>query len=119
MKTRIIVDSTADLMPEFKNRVHVVPLTVNFGTEAYEKFERIYPTLTAGSVFNPFLGFDVVELYESVVKELRRKNLYDGIYVVYDEFSKYLEANITTASVSDTKMLQDFAEKVKVDVSED
>ena len=64
-----------------------------------------------GSNFNPFLGFDVVELYESVVKELRRKNLFDGIYVVYDEFSKYLEANITTASVSDTKMLQDFAEK--------
>jgi len=36
---------------------------------------------------------------------------YTGIYVVYDEFSKYLEANITDASVSDTKMLQDFAEK--------
>lgn len=35
MKTRIIVDSTADLMPEFKNRVHVVPLTLNFGEEEY------------------------------------------------------------------------------------
>ena len=35
MKTRIIVDSTADLMPEFKNRVYTVPLTVNFGTEEY------------------------------------------------------------------------------------
>jgi len=83
----------------------------NYDIETYKVFENIYPTLTAGSNFNPFLGFDVVELYESVVKELRRKNLYDGIYVVYDEFSKYLEANITTASVSDTKMLQDFAEK--------
>lgn len=36
---------------------------------------------------------------------------YTGIYVVYDEFSKFLEANISEASVSDTKMLQDFAEK--------
>ncbi len=35
MNTRIIVDSTADLMPEFKNRVHTVPLTVNFGDEEY------------------------------------------------------------------------------------
>lgn len=35
MKTRIIVDSTADLLPEFKNRVHTVPLTVNFGDEEY------------------------------------------------------------------------------------
>lgn len=35
MKTRIIVDSTADLTPEFKSRVHVVPLTVHFGDEEY------------------------------------------------------------------------------------
>lgn len=35
MGIRIIVDSTADLMPEYKERVHVVPLTLNFGTEEY------------------------------------------------------------------------------------
>lgn len=82
----------------------------HYDVTAYETFERIYPKLTAGSVFNPFLGFDVVELYENVAKSLRVKG-YTGIYVVYDEFSKYLEANIANASVSDTKMLQDFAEK--------
>ena len=31
MKTRIIVDSTSDLMPEARARVSVVPLTVHFG----------------------------------------------------------------------------------------
>ena len=35
MKTRIIVDSTADLMPEYKERVQVVPLTVHFGDHEY------------------------------------------------------------------------------------
>jgi len=35
MKTRIIVDSTADLVPEYRSRVHVVPLTVHFGEEEY------------------------------------------------------------------------------------
>ena len=35
MKTRIIVDSTADLMPGAKGRVHTVPLTVHFGEEEY------------------------------------------------------------------------------------
>lgn len=35
MKTRIIVDSTADLTPEYKERVHTVPLTVLFGEEEY------------------------------------------------------------------------------------
>ena len=82
----------------------------SFDIVAYETFEKIYPSLTAGGVFNPFLGFDVVELYENVAIALRKKG-FTGLYVIYDEFSKYLEANIVDASVSDIKMLQDFAEK--------
>ena len=35
MKTRIIVDSTADLTKEYKERVAIVPLTVHFGEEEY------------------------------------------------------------------------------------
>lgn len=82
----------------------------NYDLEAYEDFEKLYPRLTSGSMFNPFLGFDIAELYESVVKCIKPIG-YAGIFVVYDEFSKFLEANIKQASVSDTKMLQDFAEK--------
>ena len=35
MNTRIIVDSTSDLYPELKSRVHVMPLTLRFGEEEY------------------------------------------------------------------------------------
>lgn len=35
MKTRIIVDSTSDLLPAVKEQVHTVPLTVHFGQEEY------------------------------------------------------------------------------------
>lgn len=35
MKTRIIADSTSDLVPEIKEQVHVVPMTVHFGEEEY------------------------------------------------------------------------------------
>lgn len=35
LKTRVIVDSTADLIPEIKERVYTVPLTVHFGQEEY------------------------------------------------------------------------------------
>lgn len=35
MKTRIIVDSTADLVPAIKERVHTVPLSVIFGEDVY------------------------------------------------------------------------------------
>ena len=98
--TNIIADEPEDFIKRLSQ----------YDVQAYETFERLYPQLTAGSVFNPFLGFDIAELYSSVVRSLKAKG-YQGIYVVYDEFSKYLEANIQEASVSDTKMLQDFAEK--------
>ena len=35
MNTRNIVDSTADLVPEYEKRVHIVPLTVRFGDEEF------------------------------------------------------------------------------------
>ena len=35
MKTRVIVDSTSDLLPGVKERVYVVPLTVHFGEQEY------------------------------------------------------------------------------------
>jgi len=82
----------------------------DYNIQNYEQFEQIYPQLTSGSMFNPFMGFDIIDLYESVIEAIKPRG-YSGIYVVYDEFSKFLEANITAASVSDTKMLQDFAEK--------
>ena len=104
-----------DTYQQFKNKIEdsissFISRLEDYDIKAYEEFERIYPSLTAGSTFNPFVGFDVVQLYESVVQALKPHG-YTGIYVIYDEFSKYLEANISEASVSDTKMLQDFAEK--------
>ena len=81
-----------------------------YDVNAYERFETLYPILTSGSTFNPFLGFDVVELYEKVIDKLQMKG-YDGIYIIYDEFSKYLESSIENATISDIKLLQDFAEK--------
>lgn len=89
---------------EFEDRLR------DFHVETYSAFEKIYPGLTAGSSFNPFANFDVVELYAKVVEKLPAAG-YTGIIVIYDEFSKYLESSITTASISDIKMLQDFAEK--------
>ena len=35
MNIKIIVDSTADLTPQIRSRVSVVPLTIHFGEEEY------------------------------------------------------------------------------------
>ena len=35
MRVKIIVDSTADLTPQVRRRVRIVPLTIHFGEEEY------------------------------------------------------------------------------------
>ena len=82
----------------------------SYDTDSYEFFVKVYPSLTSGSEFNPFIGFDVVELYSKVNDALIKEG-YQGLYVVYDEFSKYLESSIAKTSIEDITMLQKFAEK--------
>jgi len=102
----------------YKQLVAMLPCSIDdfiislkeYDVAAYDKFSMLYPQLTSGSAFNPFIGFDIVELYESVASSIKDKG-FDGIFVVYDEFSKYLESSIANATISDIKMLQDFAEK--------
>jgi hypothetical protein len=99
------------LLPLLPRQIKDFTLSLKeYDINAYERFVDIYPQLTSGSTFNPFLGFDIVDLYESVAKGVKTKG-YDGILVVYDEFSKYLESSIANATISDIKLLQDFAEK--------
>lgn len=83
----------------------------NFSPANLKEFEELYPQLTSGSEFNPFTGFDVVDIYEKVVQKLVESKKYNGIIIVYDEFGKYLESNISHASIGDIKLLQDFAER--------
>ena len=90
---------------KFKERLR------RFDAEAFAEFESLYPKLTSGSEFNPFSGFDVVDVYEKVCRKICESKIYDGLFVVYDEFGKYLESNIATAKSQDAKLLQDFAEK--------
>lgn len=80
-----------------------------YDDEAYQLFVKLYPDLTSGSEFAPTKGLDVVKVYEDVAKKIRKCG-YNGIYVVYDEFSKFLENSIGKTSAMEIKMIQDFAE---------
>lgn len=81
-----------------------------FDGASYQAFLAAYPALTAGSMFEPYADADVVELYAKAAKAVTAHG-YRGLYVVYDEFGKYLEAQMETAGVSETRLLQDFAER--------
>lgn len=82
----------------------------DYNQSSYDLFVKIYPQLTSGSEFNPIAGSDVIGVYESVIEEIK-KHGYNGIYIVYDEFGKFLEGSVDKSSAMDIKIVQDLAEK--------
>lgn len=82
---------------------------LNFDTTAFDEFVKTYPLLTSGGQYDYLADSDIVNIFESVLDRLDGFNI-NGIYIVYDEFSKYLEANISESTLEDIKLLQDLAE---------
>ena len=82
----------------------------SFDQGSYCLFVKVYPQLTAGSEFNPLAGSDVIGVFDSVGEELKKVG-YQGIFIVYDEFGKFLEGSVDKSSAMDIKILQDLAEK--------
>lgn len=77
---------------------------------ALELFERIYPVITNGSEFNPLIMNDTVRVYEQIREILAREYGYAGIYIIFDEFSKYIEGHERETFSKDMKVLQDMCE---------
>lgn len=81
-----------------------------YSKEALELFKSIYPKVTAGSEFNPLAASDVLPLFKSTSEKLVEEYGYNGIYVVFDEFSKFIESQNGIATGSNMKLLQDICE---------
>lgn len=73
-------------------------------------FKEMYPQLTSGSVFNPLAEADVTRVYMSVADKLREEYGYRGIYIVFDEFSKFIEGQDKISSGLNMKLVQDVCE---------
>lgn len=73
-------------------------------------FMDSYPLLTAGSTFEPMLVAKARDLYQSVNDILCKEHGYGGIYIIFDEFSKYIEGYQGNAFAADMKVLQDLCE---------
>jgi hypothetical protein len=78
--------------------------------DAYREFCEVYPKIALGAPFNPLVNVDIVNLYQAANEALCDKGKYDGIFVVFDEFSKYMEAHLDAKDMMDFKAIQDFAE---------
>ena len=81
-----------------------------YSREALDLFRSIYPKVTAGSEFNPMVVSDVLPLYKSISEKLVEEYKYRGIYLVFDEFSKFIEGQNGMAVGANMKLLQDICE---------
>jgi hypothetical protein len=89
---------------EFNNRVK------NYDEKVYKVFKNIHPQITSGTEFNPLINADIIKLYENINFKLCETNNYNGIFIVFDEFSKFLETSVSRNTSQDIKLIQDFAE---------
>jgi hypothetical protein len=81
-----------------------------FNRTSYELFCKAYPVIAAGTEFNPLTNMDVVKLYLAVTNALCAQTEYSGINIIFDEFSKFLEANLDKSRMLNFKIIQDMAE---------
>lgn len=80
-------------------------------------FTELYPKLTAGSRFQPILQLDAIKIYQQINRILVEQKGYAGMFLVFDEFSKYLEGHRIENFSSDMKSLQDMCELVNASKS--
>ena len=78
--------------------------------KALEVFKSVYPSLMGGEQFNPLTGSEVLPMYQSVADKLREQYGYSGIYLVFDEFSKFIEGQEKHSIGGNMKFLQDMCE---------
>lgn len=76
--------------------------------EAINWFKNIYPTLTAGAELTLSYNLDLTEHLTLILDELDKKAY--GIYLVYDEFGRYLQSLDKYETVEAMQDIQDIAE---------
>lgn len=81
-----------------------------YNEDNYKIFTDIFKEVTLGIEFNPMTNSDIVKLIEETNLKLCEKYNYDGIIIVFDEFSKFIESSETINNSKDLKVIQDIAE---------
>ena len=77
-----------------------------YNREAYQQFKRLYDCVTDGFELQPLLSDNIVKTFKSINNQLPSRG-YTGLFIVFDEFSKFIESSIDGNTI---KIIQDIAE---------
>lgn len=82
---------------------------IKLGNEEYIiEFKKMYPHLTSGAVFLSEGNIPFIEQLEYLLKQLKSKKI--GIFLVYDEFGRFLQTVNQSTIYQTMQGLQDLAE---------
>ena len=101
---RVFLEGKGHTVTDFENALK------QFDATALVLFQECHRTILSGAEFNPLLESDVPTLYKHVATELLAESSYSGLFIVFDEFGKYLESSVTFHESPQFKVLQDLAE---------
>ncbi len=82
----------------------------HYSREELDIFIDLYPQITSGSDFNPLVTTDVLNLFRGVSERLKEDYGYSGIYIVFDEFSKFIEGQNPEFIGKNMKLIQNICE---------
>ena len=77
--------------------------------EALKLFEEIHPSVTAGTRFDGYAHTSLTDAYHETAKALKEVG-FDGIFIIWDEFGRFMEAKAGEAFGNEVALLQEFAE---------
>ncbi|MCQ5277015.1 hypothetical protein [Clostridium sp. DFI.1.208] len=81
-----------------------------YNESAYNMFKRIHKNILSGAEFVSQNSLEVVDYYRKIANQLINNYEYDGVYIVFDEFSKFLESRDEKTISNDMKIIQDLSE---------
>lgn len=103
-KFKSTVEKKYNTIEEFIERLK------NYNKNSLEEFKFWYPEFTSGSEFKPIVNTDILYLYKNINEVICRKYSYKGMFIVFDEFSKFIEGYSEKNISKDMKLLQDICE---------
>lgn len=73
-------------------------------------FKSIHREISSGAEFVSQNTLEVIDYYQEITNKLISEYGFEGVYIVFDEFSKFLESREESTISNDMKIIQDLAE---------
>lgn len=81
-----------------------------FNREYYDIFSEVHKEILAGVPFESISYTNILDCYIQANHQLCDLHGYNGMFIVFDEFSKFLESRNTESITNDMKIIQDLTE---------